>query len=89
MKINGIQRVGGANPYSRQEAKLTDLKGKRGPAKDEVQISMYAQELLEAQSKANNELRTQKIQELKQSVASGTYYVDAGKIAEKLYPYLK
>lgn len=33
--------------------------------------------------------RVKKIQELKQQVASGTYRVDADKIAEKLLPYFK
>ena len=33
--------------------------------------------------------RAQRIGELKQSVSTGTYHVDAGKIAEKLWPYLK
>ncbi|MEF3305160.1 flagellar biosynthesis anti-sigma factor FlgM [Paenibacillus sp. GYB003] len=88
MKINGINRVGAANPYARQDAKFAELKGKREKQKDEVQISAEAQELLVAKG-TDAELRSKKLQELQQSVRSGTYHVDAGKIAEKLWPYLK
>ncbi|MDF2721736.1 MAG: hypothetical protein K0Q59_1411 [Paenibacillus sp.] len=89
MKINGINRVGGTNPYARQDTKLTDLKGKRERQKDEVQISAQAQELLSAQGGVDAELRAQKVQELKQSVSTGTYQVEARQVAEKLYPYLQ
>lgn len=89
MKINGIHRVGGTNPYSRsQESKAADLSGKRPKPKDEVRISTEAQELLEAQGAAETE-RARKLSELKQSVSAGTYHVDARKLAEKLLPYLK
>lgn len=87
MKINGINRVGGMNPYARQEAKLAELKGKREKQKDEVQISAQAQELHGAQG--TSELRSRKVQELKHSVSTGTYHVESGQIAEKLFPYIK
>ncbi|GAA3412808.1 flagellar biosynthesis anti-sigma factor FlgM [Paenibacillus hodogayensis] len=87
MKINGINRVGAPNPYARQDAKLIDLKGRRDKQKDEVKISVQAQELLVAQG-MDAEQRIQKVQELKQSVATGTYQVESSKIAEKLFPYL-
>lgn len=89
MKINGINRVGGTNPYARQDTKSTELKGKQGSRKDEVQISPEAKELLEARRAAYVESRSQKVQELKQSVSTGTYRVDSGQIAEKLLPYIK
>lgn len=89
MKINGVNRVGGTNPYARQDAKMADLKGKRERQKDEVQISAQAHEMLVAQGGIDAELRSKKVQELKQSVSSGTYHVEAGHIAEKLYPYLR
>ena len=89
MKINGINRVGGTNPYARQDAKSAELKGKQGKRKDEVQISAEAQELLEARKAAYAELRSQKVQELKHSVSTGTYRVESGQIAEKLFPYIK
>lgn len=52
-----------------------------------MRISSEAQELLEAQG-SNDTARLQKIQELKMSVSTGTYHVEAGQIAEKLLPYL-
>lgn len=87
MKINGVNRIGGVNPYARQDAKPAEWKGKREQSKDEVQISALAQELHGAQG--TNEVRRQKLDDLKQSVSTGTYYVDARQIAEKLLPYLK
>lgn len=87
MKINGPNRVGAPNPYARQDAKLAELKGKREKQKDEVQISAQAQELLVAQG-TDAELRSRKLQDLKQSVATGTYHVEGSQIAEKLFPYL-
>ncbi|PYI51174.1 flagellar biosynthesis anti-sigma factor FlgM [Paenibacillus flagellatus] len=89
MKINGIPRVGGTNPYSRNDAKPSELKGKRGQQKDEVQISTQAHELLVAQGTADADMRNKKVQELKQSVQAGTYHVEAWQIAEKLWPYVK
>jgi negative regulator of flagellin synthesis FlgM len=36
-----------------------------------------------------NEAHRQRIDELKDAVSTGTYHVDARKIAEKLWPFLK
>ncbi|RKN78874.1 flagellar biosynthesis anti-sigma factor FlgM [Paenibacillus ginsengarvi] len=88
MNIGGVNRVGGTNPYARHDAKLAELKGKREKQKDEVQISAEAKELLVAKG-TDAELRSRKLQELQTSVRSGTYHVDAGQIAEKLYPFIK
>lgn len=90
MKINGVNRIGGVSPYLKQDTKPAEWKGKRESQKDEVQISAQAQELHEAQSSQGmQEVRRQKLHDLKQSVSTGTYYVDAGQIAEKLLPYIK
>ncbi|MEF3311400.1 flagellar biosynthesis anti-sigma factor FlgM [Paenibacillus sp. GYB004] len=89
LKINGIQRIGAANPYAKHEARPTDIKGKREMQKDAVQISPEAQELLDAKGTAEAALRSQKLDHLKQSVSTGTYYVEAGHIAEKLFPFIK
>lgn len=91
MKINETGRIGSINSYQRQldnQRQLTDKKTKR---KDEVSISTAAQELLQAQAseKASDPARIQRIQELKAQVASGTYQVDADKLADKLAPYFK
>ncbi|MOA57141.1 Anti-sigma-28 factor, FlgM [compost metagenome] len=53
-----------------------------------MQISAAAKEMLNT-SQMNDAERNKHLEKLKQSVASGTYHVEAGKIAEKLLPYLK
>jgi negative regulator of flagellin synthesis FlgM len=89
MKINGIYSAGGPNPYNRnQETRSNNSKAAKENQRDEVRISSEAQELLEAQAGSDSS-RLQKIQELKQSVSTGTYHVEANQIAEKLFPYLK
>ncbi|NEW08856.1 flagellar biosynthesis anti-sigma factor FlgM [Paenibacillus sp. SYP-B3998] len=90
MKINENQRVGAVNPYKKSgEANFVQLAGKKTKPKDQVEISAEAKELLGAQGSVPTEEQTLRLEDLKKSVASGTYHVDAGKIAEKLLPYLK
>ncbi|MBD0384185.1 flagellar biosynthesis anti-sigma factor FlgM [Paenibacillus sedimenti] len=90
MKINNNQRIGAINPYKKaDDAKFAHTTGKKDRPKDQVEISAEAKELLDAQGSARTEEQTRRIEELKVSVASGTYHVDANKIAEKLLPYLK
>lgn len=90
MKINDTKRVGSVNPY-KQLNNQNALNGlnKKEKQKDQVVISNEAKELLETSNTARTEERQAQINELKKSVASGTYHVEAGKIAEKLLPYLK
>jgi negative regulator of flagellin synthesis FlgM len=86
MKINDTQRVGALNPYQRaQGTKAAGGAGSKGKV-DEVQISPAAKELLGAQ---NSEEYRKRIEDLKRQVSTGTYHVEAGKIADKLLPYLK
>lgn len=91
MKINDNQRVGAVNPYKKTgDAKfMSHAANKKEKAKDQVEISAEAKEMLDAKGTVRTEEQAQRIEELKASVASGTYYVDANKIAEKLIPYLK
>lgn len=87
MKINDTNRIGALNPYQKHmEARASSSSKAR--QKDEVQISAAAKEMLST-SQMNNTERKQHIEQLKQSVATGSYHVEAGKIAEKLLPYLK
>ncbi len=86
MKINESNRIGGANPYSKQ-SEFRSESAKKAKQKDEVQISAAAKEMLST-SKLGGAERAERLSELKQSVESGTYHVDASKIAEKLLPYL-
>lgn len=87
MKINETNRIGALNPYKKQAEHRAGGTGK-AKQKDEVQISAVAKEMLTT-SKTSGADRTEHIAQLKSSVASGTYHVEAGKIAEKLLPYLK
>ncbi|CAM4476825.1 negative regulator of flagellin synthesis FlgM [Paenibacillus endophyticus] len=86
MKINETNRIGGVNPYQKQKDARVGASDK-AKQKDEVQISAAAKELLTT-SKASGADRIKHIEELKNAVTSGTYHVEAGKIAEKLLPYL-
>ncbi|MDR6553611.1 flagellar biosynthesis anti-sigma factor FlgM [Paenibacillus qinlingensis] len=89
MKINDNGRIGAVNSYKKTgDASYTQALGKKGKAKDQVEISAEAKELLGAQG-IRTEEQSVRIEQLKSSVASGTYHVDAGKIAAKLLPYLK
>jgi negative regulator of flagellin synthesis FlgM len=91
VKINDNQRIGAVNPYKKTgDAKfMSHAVNKKEKAKDQVEISAEAKEMLDAKGTVRTEEQAQRIKELKASVASGTYYVDANKIAEKLIPYLK
>jgi len=87
LKINDINRVNGINKgYQQQmDVRKETIKASR---KDEVQISSEAQEMLES-SRAESSERAERVKELKHAVQTGTYHVEAGKLAEKLLPYLK
>ena len=90
MKINDTKRVGSVNPYKQvNDQRALSGTNKKEKQKDQLVISNEAKELLESQSAVPSEERAMKISQLKQSVASGTYHVEAGKIAEKLLPYIK
>ncbi len=89
MKINGVNRIGQVNAYKKnQENKPSNEIGKK--ARDEVVISNEAKELLDSQKTSASQMAAnqQRIEELKEAVTTGSYHVDAGKIAEKLLPYL-
>lgn len=90
MKINDNQRIGAINPYKKTgDATFAHATGKKGKPKDQVEISAEAKELLGASGSARTEEQSLRIEELKSSVAAGTYRVDAAKLAEKILPYLK
>lgn len=95
MKINDIQKIGPMNPYQRhvqQQHQMIEAAKKNKP-KDQVQISEQAKELQNAKAASaaseTSEARREKIQQLKEAVSTGTYHVESGKIAEKLFPYIK
>lgn len=88
MKIQGNNRMSGINPYQKLNPTTMDKTKKAAAAKDEVQISTEALEMLN-KSKTDDTARKARIQELKAQVQEGTYRVDSQKLAEKLYDELK
>lgn len=87
MKINDISRINGINKTYQNQAEYRK-DNKKTLSKDEVQISQEAKEMLES-SRAESTERAAYINSLKEAVQSGSYYVEAGKIAEKLLPFIK
>ncbi|MBW7474997.1 flagellar biosynthesis anti-sigma factor FlgM [Paenibacillus oenotherae] len=87
MKINETQRIGGVNPYQKQNEQRAGGMGRKRQT-DEVQISAEAQEML-SYSRASNAELSKRIEDLKESVRTGSYHVDSGKIAEKIWPFIK
>ncbi|MBJ6361925.1 flagellar biosynthesis anti-sigma factor FlgM [Paenibacillus sp. GCM10012307] len=88
MKLNEIGRIAGIQKYAAGGRDKQSDHASSIRRKDEVSISPEAKELLESQ-RTNQAERANKLNELKQSVSTGTYHVEAGKIADKLLPYLK
>lgn len=82
MKINETQRIAAVNTYRKSiEDRGIQTEGKH-KKKDEVNISTEAKQLLSASGSK------QQVEDLKQSYQTGTYHVEASKIAEKLLPYI-
>ncbi|MCQ6563555.1 flagellar biosynthesis anti-sigma factor FlgM [Paenibacillus mendelii] len=87
MKINEPQRIGAVNPYQKQnEQRVTEAGRKK--QRDNLQISSEAMEMLQSQNIQSTD-RQEQIDNLKRQVQTGTYHVEAGRIAEKLLPFLK
>jgi negative regulator of flagellin synthesis FlgM len=90
MKINDSGRISSVNPYKKtSESYASSAAGKKDKPKDQVEISSEAKELLGAQATTRTEEQVKRLEELRDSVSSGTYQVDAKKVAEKLLPYIK
>lgn len=90
MKINETGRLSSIQAYRNQAqaAKEAQQVTKSKQARDNVKISEEAKKLLETQRAQAND-RTERIEQLKKQVQSGTYQVSAEKLAEKLWPFLK
>ncbi|CAM3526460.1 flagellar biosynthesis anti-sigma factor FlgM [Marinicrinis lubricantis] len=85
MKINDIQRTGAVQRYQQNMAVSSGAAAK-GKQKDSIHISSEAKELLQG---TRSPERAEKLEQLKEAVSSGTYQVDAGKVAEKMLGYFK
>ncbi|MEK3719077.1 flagellar biosynthesis anti-sigma factor FlgM [Paenibacillus sp. FSL H8-0034] len=89
MKINGTNRIGAVNQYQKNHDALSvSTTGKSGKKKDQVEISSEAKELLGSLNPSKVEHSKEKIESLKNSVAAGTYKLDARTLAEKLFPFI-
>ncbi|CAM3693143.1 flagellar biosynthesis anti-sigma factor FlgM [Cohnella lubricantis] len=86
MKINEPNRIGSILAYQKQHETKVQKSGQQ-KQRDEVRISAQAQEML-TNSQQTEGSRSEKIEDLKQAVSTGTYKVDAGKLAERMLPYL-
>ena len=87
MKVNEPNRIAGLQQYNQTRGQRTE-QTEAVKRKDQVTISPEAKELLES-NRINQAERSEQLSQLKQAISSGTYHVEAGKIAEKLLPYLK
>ncbi|MDN4492193.1 flagellar biosynthesis anti-sigma factor FlgM [Ureibacillus aquaedulcis] len=86
MKITSFG-VNSVNPYNRQQKALKAAENKSAVSTDKIEISSAAKEM-SASSTYNSE-RAQKLQKLKEDIQSGTYQVDAQKVAEDMVNYYR
>ena len=86
MKITSFG-VNSVNPYNKQQRSLKAAESKGAMATDKIEISSAAKEM-SASSTYSTE-RAQKIQTLKEEIQSGTYQVDARKVAEDMLNYYR
>ncbi|TVX96114.1 flagellar biosynthesis anti-sigma factor FlgM [Cohnella terricola] len=87
MKINETQRIGAVNSYQARMDRRTEESGRKRQS-DQLQISPEALEMLST-NRADQAERAKKVEGLKQQVSTGNYYVENGKLAEKLLPFFK
>jgi negative regulator of flagellin synthesis FlgM len=88
MKINDTQRIGAYRAYQpAAETRTNSSSAKR--SKDEVKFSAEAMELLSARKGAAETDRTQRIEQLKDEISTGTYQVPDHLLADKLLPFVR
>ncbi len=88
MKIQGTNMINSTNPYNRNQHR-GNLTTDNNNRKDQLSISTEAMTMLDELSGKQHLERSQKVEDLKQQVKSGTYQVEAGKVAEKLLEWWK
>lgn len=86
MKITSFG-VNSINPYNKQQKSLKAAESKGSFSADKIEISSAAKEM-SASSTYNSE-RAQKIQNIKEQIQSGTYQVNAQKVAEDMLNYYR
>ena len=80
----GVNKV---NPYQNQSLKTDQVKKSTLNVTDQLEISSAAKDLQGIKSFADE--RAERIQQLKEQVQSGTYKVDAQKLASDLLKYYR
>lgn len=85
MKINSVS-LNPINPYSKQQRAMKTSQATSNFA-DKLEISAQAKEM-QVQSSYNTE-RSEKLSKLKEQIESGTYQVNARKVAEDLLKYYR
>ena len=88
MRIDEPHRLSRILSYRSGAAQGERVPGGSKPQKDVVRISAEAKELLEAQRSHSAE-RAERVASLKRQVRTGTYFVRADLVAEKMLPFLK
>ncbi len=94
MKVNQSGSVWRPYAYS-QQPPLSTGQGRRAKGEDQVEISAQAKAMLQEEKKAASSRESketslskqERIEQLKQQIANGTYQVDAQKVAERLYNF--
>jgi negative regulator of flagellin synthesis FlgM len=93
MKISGNNPVENSELYGKiqelkknQEAERKDESQSSGNQKDKISLSGRAQEINELKGIIENlpDIRTDKVEEIKKAIDSGTYNFDSMKVAEKI-----
>ena len=92
MKVNQSGSVWRPYAYS-QQPPLSTGQGRRAKGEDQVEISAQAKAMLQKEAVSSRESKEtslskeERIEQLKQQIANGTYQVDAHKVAERLYNF--
>lgn len=89
MKINENGKINPLQTYQKNNAAGKAAKETKAAGRDELVISSEALEMAKkGPDQVNQEERAAHLAQIKQSVQSGTYEIDARKVAEKIARYL-